>query len=160
MTLFEEVPVSVSTEVPRRRVELTLNGERKAADIEPRLLLAHLIRNGFKLTGTHTGCDTTNCGACTVLLDGEPVKSCTVLAVQADGHEVIGRGRRRVGVGDRLMVHAHCRRLPRLKPRHHVLERVVGGAVGGQMLAAVARPPPASTEEEGDEDAEERAGYE
>ena len=87
-SLFEEVPVGVGDEVPRRRVELTLNGERKAADIEPRLLLAHLIRNGFRLTGTHTGCDTTNCGACTVLFDGQPVKSCTVFAVQAHGHEV------------------------------------------------------------------------
>ncbi len=72
-----------------RRVTLTLNGERRAAEIEPRLLLAHLLRQGFKLTGTHTGCDTTNCGACTVLFDGKPVKSCTMLAVQADGHEVV-----------------------------------------------------------------------
>ena len=88
MTLFEEVPVSVGNDIPRRRVELTLNGERRAAEIEPRLLLAHLIRNGFRLTGTHTGCDTTNCGACTVLFDGQPVKSCTMFAVQADGHEV------------------------------------------------------------------------
>ena len=87
-SLFEEVPVSVGDEVPRRRVELTLNGERRAADVEPRLLLAHLIRNGFQLTGTHTGCDTTNCGACTVLFDGQPVKSCTMFAVQANGHEV------------------------------------------------------------------------
>ena len=60
----------------------------RAADVEPRLLLAHLLRQGFRLTGTHTGCDTTNCGACTVLFDGTPVKSCTMLAVQADGHEV------------------------------------------------------------------------
>ncbi len=60
----------------------------KVAEVEPRLLLAHLLRQGFGLTGTHTGCDTTNCGACTVLVDGKAVKCCTMLAVQADGREV------------------------------------------------------------------------
>jgi len=88
-SLFEEVPVSRDPDVPVRRVEIRVNGERRAADIEPRLLLAHLLRQGFSLTGTHTGCDTTNCGACTVLFDGQPVKSCTMLAVQADGHDVM-----------------------------------------------------------------------
>ena len=89
-SLFEEVPPSTRSggDVPVRRVEVSINGERRAADVEPRLLLAHLLRNGFRLTGTHTGCDTTNCGACTVLFDGRPVKSCTMFAVQADGHEV------------------------------------------------------------------------
>lgn len=87
-SLFEEVPVSTDDNISTTRVEVNVNGERRAAQIEPRLLLAHLLRNGFKLTGTHTGCDTTNCGACTVLLDGEPVKSCTVFAVQANGHDV------------------------------------------------------------------------
>jgi carbon-monoxide dehydrogenase small subunit len=87
-SLFEEIHPDPPADVPVRRVTITLNGERRAAEIEPRLLLAHLIRQGFRLTGTHTGCDTTNCGACTVLFDGEPVKSCTMLAVQADGHEV------------------------------------------------------------------------
>ena len=87
-SLFEEVQPSVGDDIPTTRVELRLNGEPKAAQIEPRLLLAHLIRNGFQLTGTHTGCDTTNCGACTVLFDGDPVKSCTMFAVQANGHEV------------------------------------------------------------------------
>jgi carbon-monoxide dehydrogenase small subunit len=67
---------------------VTVNGEKREADIEPRLLLVHLLREVFRLTGTHIGCDTTHCGACTVLLDGRPVKSCTVLAVQADGREV------------------------------------------------------------------------
>ena len=64
-------------------------GERGArpADVEPRLLLAHFLRETLGLTGTHIGCDTTSCGACTVLVDGMPVKSCTVLAVQADGRE-------------------------------------------------------------------------
>src|SRR5688572_4774221 len=85
--LFEEVR-ETSTDVPTRRVAITVNGQRRVADIEPRLLLAHLLRQGLRLTGTHTGCDTTSCGACTVLLDDRPVKSCTVLAVQADGREV------------------------------------------------------------------------
>ncbi|MGI8798588.1 MAG: (2Fe-2S)-binding protein [Pseudonocardia sp.] len=71
-----------------RRITVTVNGQDQTVDIEPRLLLAHLLREGLALTGTHIGCDTTNCGACTVLVDGRPVKSCTMLAVQADGHEV------------------------------------------------------------------------
>jgi carbon-monoxide dehydrogenase small subunit len=88
-SLFEEISPEPAGDVPVRRVTFTLNGVRRAAEIEPRLLLAHLLRNGFRLTGTHTGCDTTNCGACTVLFDGRPVKSCTMLAVQADGHDVM-----------------------------------------------------------------------
>ncbi len=87
-SLFDEVSDQPSDDVPVRRVTVTVNGQRRTADIEPRLLLAHLLRQGLKLTGTHTGCDTTNCGACTVLFDGRAVKSCTMLAVQADGHEV------------------------------------------------------------------------
>jgi aerobic carbon-monoxide dehydrogenase small subunit len=86
---FEEISPKAPDSVPLRRVTMTLNGEQRAAEIEPRLLLAHLLRSGFKLTGTHTGCDTTNCGACTVLFDGKAVKSCTMLAVQADGHDVM-----------------------------------------------------------------------
>src|SRR5215207_7100871 len=70
------------------RITVTVNGERHVAEVEPRLLLAHFLREGLALTGTHIGCDTTNCGACTVLFDGRPVKSCTMLAVQADGHHV------------------------------------------------------------------------
>jgi aerobic carbon-monoxide dehydrogenase small subunit len=69
-------------------LRLTVNGVRHERDVEPRLLLVHLLREELGLTGTHVGCDTTNCGACTVHLDGESVKSCTVLAVQADGAEV------------------------------------------------------------------------
>jgi carbon-monoxide dehydrogenase small subunit len=69
-------------------ITVTVNGAEQSAGVEPRLLLVHLIREVFGLTGTHVGCDTTSCGACTVLLDGIPVKSCTVLAVQADGREV------------------------------------------------------------------------
>src|SRR6187431_3040500 len=71
-----------------RHVTVTVNGEAREADVEPRLLLVHLLRDTFGLTGTHVGCDTSNCGACTVHVDGESVKSCTVLAVQADGAEV------------------------------------------------------------------------
>jgi aerobic carbon-monoxide dehydrogenase small subunit len=70
------------------KVSLTVNGERHELDVEPRLLLVHLLRDRLGLTGTHVGCDTSNCGACTVHLDGDAVKSCTILAVQADGGEV------------------------------------------------------------------------
>jgi carbon-monoxide dehydrogenase small subunit len=69
-------------------VTVTVNGAEHSADVEPRLLLVHLLREVLSLTGTHVGCDTTSCGACTVLLDGSPVKSCTMFAVQADGREV------------------------------------------------------------------------
>jgi aerobic carbon-monoxide dehydrogenase small subunit len=69
-------------------VRVVVNGETRQSDVEPRLLLVHYLRDVLGLTGAHVGCDTTNCGACTVLLDGEAVKSCTVLAVQADGAEV------------------------------------------------------------------------
>jgi aerobic carbon-monoxide dehydrogenase small subunit len=69
-------------------VHLSVNGQRHELEVEPRLLLVHLLRDRLRLTGTHVGCDTSNCGACTVLVDGEAVKSCTVLAVQADGSEV------------------------------------------------------------------------
>jgi carbon-monoxide dehydrogenase small subunit len=74
--------------VPKQRIRVTVNGVPKIAEVEPRLLLAHLLRYGMHLTGTHTGCDTTNCGACTVLVDGQAIKSCTMLAVQADGTEI------------------------------------------------------------------------
>jgi carbon-monoxide dehydrogenase small subunit len=70
------------------RVQITVNGERHESEVEPRLLLVHYLRDTLGLTGTHVGCDTSNCGACTVHLNGEAVKSCTVLAVQADGAEV------------------------------------------------------------------------
>ena len=70
------------------RVAITVNGERHESDVEARLLLVHYLRDVLGLTGTHVGCDTSNCGACTVHLNGEAVKSCTVLAAQADGAEV------------------------------------------------------------------------
>jgi carbon-monoxide dehydrogenase small subunit len=70
------------------KISLKLNGESHTREIESRLLLVHLIREELNLTGTHIGCDTTSCGACTVLMNGRPVKSCTVFAVQADGAEI------------------------------------------------------------------------
>ncbi len=70
-------------------ITVTVNGTRYEREVEPRLLLVQLIREELRLTGTHIGCDTSYCGACTILLDGEPVKSCTMLAVQADGGEVL-----------------------------------------------------------------------
>jgi carbon-monoxide dehydrogenase small subunit len=72
----------------KKLVHIKVNGREHKAEIEPRVLLVHFIRDVIELTGTHVGCDTTNCGACTVLLDGRPVKSCTVFAVQADGREI------------------------------------------------------------------------
>jgi carbon-monoxide dehydrogenase small subunit len=73
----------------RHKISVNVNGAALGAEIDSRLLLVHLLRENFRLTGTHIGCDTTHCGACTVLLDGNPVKSCTVLAVQADGRKVM-----------------------------------------------------------------------
>ena len=70
------------------RIRVKINGTDREAEVEPRLLLAHFIRDVLGLTGTHVGCDTTNCGACTVLFAGKPVKSCTVFAVQADEQEI------------------------------------------------------------------------
>jgi carbon-monoxide dehydrogenase small subunit len=72
----------------RHDIQLTVNEVVHQVNVESRLLLVHLLRENLRLTGTHIGCDTTHCGACTVLLDGEPVKSCTVLAVQADGGQI------------------------------------------------------------------------
>jgi aerobic carbon-monoxide dehydrogenase small subunit len=71
-----------------RRIAVTVNGERREAEVEPRQLLVYFLREQLGLTGTTVGCDTSSCGSCTVLLGGESVKSCTVLAVQADGAEV------------------------------------------------------------------------
>jgi carbon-monoxide dehydrogenase small subunit len=68
---------------------MTVNGEEVVADVEPRMLLVHFLRDELELTGTHWGCDTTNCGTCVVQMDGEPVKSCTVLAAMASGHELL-----------------------------------------------------------------------
>jgi carbon-monoxide dehydrogenase small subunit len=83
-----ETAIEPTTGAISRTVSVTVNGQEHAAEVETRLLLVHFLRETLGLTGTHQGCDTTHCGACTVLLDGVPVKSCTVLAVQADGREI------------------------------------------------------------------------
>ena len=70
------------------KVSVTVNGKVRTADVEPRTLLVHFLRETLNLTGTHVGCDTSQCGACTVLLDGRSAKSCTIFAVQADGSSV------------------------------------------------------------------------
>jgi carbon-monoxide dehydrogenase small subunit len=70
------------------KITVTVNGKRRQADVEPRLLLVHFLREHLRLTGTHIGCDTTQCGACTVLVDGRSAKACTLFAVQADGSEI------------------------------------------------------------------------
>src|SRR5436190_16298656 len=76
------------SENPPMQVTVTVNGEEHTRDIEPRLLLVHFLRDELGLTGTHWGCDTSNCGMCVVLMDGEPAKSCTVLAATAAGYEI------------------------------------------------------------------------
>jgi carbon-monoxide dehydrogenase small subunit len=80
--------VSATSEITTQAITVTVNGEERSAEVEPRLLLVHFLRETLGLTGTHVGCDTTSCGACTVLVDGVPVKSCTYFAVQADGRGV------------------------------------------------------------------------
>jgi len=72
----------------KREITVTVNGQQHQSEVEPRMLLVHYLRETLDLTGTHIGCDTSQCGSCTVLLDGQSVKACTVLAVQADGSEV------------------------------------------------------------------------
>jgi carbon-monoxide dehydrogenase small subunit len=72
----------------KRMLTMTINGVQRSGEAEPRLLLTHFLRDVLSLTGTHIGCDTTSCGACTVMLDGKPVKSCTVFSAQADGHTI------------------------------------------------------------------------
>lgn len=74
--------------ITKQHVSITVNGQKREADVEPRRLLVHFIREDLGLTGTHVGCDTSQCGACTIMMDGLAVKSCTVLAAQADGAEI------------------------------------------------------------------------
>ncbi len=82
MTIEASPPTTV-------QIKVSVNGEEREGEVEPRLLLVHFIRETLSLTGTHIGCDTTHCGACTVILDGRAVKSCTIFAVQANGREVM-----------------------------------------------------------------------
>ncbi len=72
----------------KQSITVTVNGQSRSAEVEPRMLLVHLLRDVFRLTGAHVGCDTTSCGVCTVLVDGTPVKSCTMFGVQVDGRSV------------------------------------------------------------------------
>jgi len=89
-------------------VTLKVNGQERGADVEPRMILVDFLRSHLNLTGTHIGCDTSSCGACTVLLNGEPVKSCTMLAVQADGAELTTvEGLAKGGVMDPIQVGFH-----------------------------------------------------
>src|SRR5262245_49257997 len=82
-------PVPSRESIVKKVINVTVNGERHTSEVEPRLLLVHYLREILHLTGTHVGCETSLCGACTVMLNGQAVKSCTVLAVQADGGEVL-----------------------------------------------------------------------
>ena len=110
------------------QVTLTVNGTEHTVDIEPRLLLVHLIREELELTGTHIGCDTTSCGACTVLLDGTPVKSCTLFGVQAEG--------RSITTVEGLMAGAELDPIQAAFKEHHGLQ--CGYCTPGMMLVASA----------------------
>jgi carbon-monoxide dehydrogenase small subunit len=108
-------------------LNFTVNGEQHALDVEPRTLLVHTLRDGLDLTGAHVGCDTSQCGACTVLVDGRAVKSCTMLALQADGCEVTTIE----GLAQDGELHA----LQRAFIEHHGLQ--CGFCTPGVILAAV-----------------------
>ena len=110
-----------------RHVALTVNGERRELDLEPRELLVYVLREQLGLTGTNVGCDTSSCGACTVLLDGESVKSCTVLGVQADGHQITTIE----GLASNGTLHA----VQQAFHEHHALQ--CGYCTPGMVMAAV-----------------------
>ena len=112
-----------------RAIEITVNGEARGRRVENRLLLVHFLRETLGLTGTHLGCDTTNCGACTVLLDGTPVKSCTLFAVQADGREV-------TTVEGLMQRRRRCTRFSRASREEHGLQ--CGFCTPGMMLTSTA----------------------
>ena len=109
------------------RIAVTINGRRREDDVEPRLLLVHYIREVAGLTGTNIGCDTSSCGACTVHVDGESVKSCTMLAVQADGHQITTIE----GLADGAVMHP----MQESFREHHGLQ--CGYCTPGMVLAAV-----------------------
>jgi len=111
----------------RLPVSVTVNGRSYEREVEPRLLLVHFLRDDLGLTGTHVGCDTSNCGACTVRLDGDTVKSCTVLAFQADGREV----RTIEGLAENGELHP----MQRAFHEHHALQ--CGYCTPGMILAAM-----------------------
>jgi aerobic carbon-monoxide dehydrogenase small subunit len=109
-----------------RRVAVTVNGSRHDVDVEPRQLLVYFLRDQLRLTGTNVGCDTTTCGACTVLLDGRSVKACNLLAVQADGREVT--------TIEGLASNGELHPLQRAFHEHHALQ--CGYCTPGMILAA------------------------
>jgi carbon-monoxide dehydrogenase small subunit len=121
-------------------VTITVNGAPRTAEVEPRTLLVHLLREHLNLTGTHVGCDTSNCGACTVWLDGEAVKSCTVLAVQADGSDVTTIE----GISENGDLHA----MQQAFHEHHALQ--CGYCTPGMVMTAIklleANPQPTDEE--------------
>ena len=121
-------------------VTITVNGAPRTAEVEPRTLLVHLLREHLNLTGTHVGCDTSNCGACTVWLDGDAVKACTVLAVQADGREVTTIE----GISDNGDLHP----MQRAFHEHHALQ--CGYCTPGMVMTAIklleANPVPSDEE--------------
>ena len=121
-------------------VTITVNGVPRTAEVEPRTLLVHLLREHLNLTGTHIGCDTSNCGACTVWLDGEAVKSCTLLAVQADGREVTTIE----GISENGELHP----MQRAFHEHHALQ--CGYCTPGMVMTAIKllEANPAPTDEE------------
>jgi carbon-monoxide dehydrogenase small subunit len=121
-------------------ITFTVNGVERTADVEPRMLLVHLLRDVVGLTGTHVGCDTTSCGACTVLLDGTPVKSCTLFGVQADG--------RRVTTVEGLQTDGSLHPVQEAFKQEHGLQ--CGFCTPGMMLVAAAllEENPAPTEED------------
>ena len=121
-------------------VTITVNGEPRTAEAEPRTLLVHLLREHLNLTGTHVGCDTSNCGACTVWLDDEAVKSCTLLAVQADGREVTTIE----GISENGDLHP----MQRAFHEHHALQ--CGYCTPGMVMTAIKllEANPAPTDEE------------
>jgi aerobic carbon-monoxide dehydrogenase small subunit len=110
-----------------RHVALTVNGERRELDVEPRELLVYVLRERLGLTGTNVGCDTSSCGACTVLIDGESVKSCTILGVQADGQEITTIE----GLAKNGSLHA----VQQAFHEHHALQ--CGYCTPGMVMAAV-----------------------
>jgi aerobic carbon-monoxide dehydrogenase small subunit len=110
-----------------RRVAVTVNGVRREADVEPRQLLVYFLREQLGLTGTNVGCDTTTCGACTVVLDGKSVKSCALLAVQADGREVT--------TIEGLQQDGELHVLQRAFHEHHALQ--CGYCTPGMIMAAL-----------------------
>ena len=110
-----------------RHVALTVNGEHRELELEPRELLVYVLRERLGLTGTNVGCDTSSCGACTVLLDGESVKSCTVLGVQAEGHEIT--------TIEGLATNGKLHPVQQAFHEHHALQ--CGYCTPGMVLAAV-----------------------